>query len=160
MDYRWTVAIVLRDEIWPLNPIGVSALSTDTWLDRRIRNVAGVSDPGEGTNRVGGGERQGIWHTFTSSKHRITHRTHSQRNDTTMAHVHPSVRTQPSLLKQFGNFTNSSAGLEKTLRLIHALCVIAAEVCVDSVTIKRCLIAQSQLALGEHYPLAITKYQF
>lgn len=75
-----------------------------------------------------------------------------------MAHIHPSrVGARPSLLKQFVNFTNSSAGLEKTLRLIHALCIIAAEVCMDSVTIKRYLIAQSQLALGERHQLAITE---
>ncbi|RJE22666.1 PEX11 domain protein [Aspergillus sclerotialis] len=61
-----------------------------------------------------------------------------------------SARPRVSLLKKFTNFTNSSAGLEKTLRLIHALALVAAEICVDNVTITRCLIAQSQIALGEY----------
>ena len=65
-----------------------------------------------------------------------------------MAYLCPA-RPQASLLKQFTNFTNSSAGLEKTLRLIHALVLVAAELCIDKVTVTRCLIAQSQLALGK-----------
>ena len=65
-----------------------------------------------------------------------------------MTDLRPS-RPRASLLKQFANFTNSSAGLEKTLRLIHALALVAAEICVDNVTITRCLIAQSQIALGK-----------
>lgn len=54
-----------------------------------------------------------------------------------------------SLVKQFANFTDSTAGLEKTLRLIQALCSVVSEVTLDTVLAKRCLIAKSQLALCE-----------
>ena len=51
------------------------------------------------------------------------------------------------LIKQFTNFTGSTAGLEKTLRLIQALCQIVSEVTLDGALAKRCLIVKSQLAL-------------
>lgn len=60
-----------------------------------------------------------------------------------------SARPRLSLPKKFANFNNSSAGLDLTLRLIQALAQIAAEVCIDSATVIRCVIAKSQLALGE-----------
>jgi hypothetical protein len=65
-----------------------------------------------------------------------------------MAHVH-SARPRVSLPKQLANFTNSSAGLDLTLRLIQALAQVAAEVCIDNATVMRCMTAKSQLALGE-----------
>jgi hypothetical protein len=65
-----------------------------------------------------------------------------------MAHLH-SAHPRTSLSKQLVNFTNSSAGLEKTLRLIQALAQIAAEVCIDNATAMRYLMAKSQLALCE-----------
>ncbi|RJE24116.1 PEX11 domain protein [Aspergillus sclerotialis] len=58
---------------------------------------------------------------------------------------------RPSLLKQFANFTDSTAGLEKTLRLIQALCQIVSEVTLDNALAKRCLIVKSQLALSRRY---------
>lgn len=60
-----------------------------------------------------------------------------------------SARPRVSLPKKFANFNNSGAGLNLTLRLIQALAQIAAEVCIDSATVIRCVIAKSQLALGE-----------
>lgn len=65
-----------------------------------------------------------------------------------MAQLHPA-RRRASLAKQFANFTNSTAGLDLTLRLIQALAQIAVEVSIDSATAKQCLMAKSQLALGE-----------
>lgn len=62
-----------------------------------------------------------------------------------MAQLRPAPR--PSVIKQFSNFTNSTVGLEKTLRLIQALAQLAAEVSTDNVLAKRCLIAKSHLAL-------------
>ncbi|KAL4889483.1 peroxisomal biogenesis factor 11 [Aspergillus ambiguus] len=67
-----------------------------------------------------------------------------------MAHA-TVVYSRPSLLKQLVNFTSVTAGLEKTLRLIQALALIAAEVSLDHVTATRCSIAMSQLALGRRY---------
>lgn len=55
----------------------------------------------------------------------------------------------PSLIKQFANFTDSTIGLEKTLRLIQALAQLVAEITTDHVLATRCLIAKSQLALCE-----------
>ena len=57
---------------------------------------------------------------------------------------------QPSLVQQFANFTKTTAGLEKTLRLIQALAQIIAEVSShDVVTAARWSTAKSQLALSE-----------
>ena len=57
---------------------------------------------------------------------------------------------QPSLVQQFANFTKTTAGLEKTLRLIQALAQIIAEVSShDVVTAARCSTAKSQLALSK-----------
>lgn len=66
-----------------------------------------------------------------------------------MAQVHP-----PSLLNQFLNFTDATAGLEKTLRLIQAVITVVAELHGNNVTVAKCLIAKSQLALGtsDRYP--------
>jgi hypothetical protein len=51
-------------------------------------------------------------------------------------------------LKQFTNFTSTSAGLERVVRLVQALAQIAAEVTVHNVIAARCLVAKSQLGLG------------
>lgn len=57
---------------------------------------------------------------------------------------------QPSLVQQFANFTKTTAGLEKTLRLIQALAQIIAEVSShDVMTAARWSTAKSQLALSE-----------
>lgn len=59
-------------------------------------------------------------------------------------------KAQQSLAQQFANFTNTTAGLEKTLRLIQALAQIIAEVSShDVVTAARWSTAKSQLALSE-----------
>lgn len=50
--------------------------------------------------------------------------------------------------RQLANFTNTTTGLDLTLRLLQALTLVAAEVCVDDVTVKGCLVATSQLNLG------------
>lgn len=54
-----------------------------------------------------------------------------------------------ALPKQLANFTNSTGGLDLTLRLIQAVAIVAAHVLVDNVTVKQCWHAVSQLALGE-----------
>lgn len=67
--------------------------------------------------------------------------------------AHPAPR-RAALPKQLANFTNSTAGLDLTLRLIQAVTVVAAHLLVDNVTVKRCWIAVSQLTLGEFTTLA------
>ncbi|KFY06620.1 hypothetical protein V492_07911 [Pseudogymnoascus sp. VKM F-4246] len=67
-----------------------------------------------------------------------------------MAHLH-SAHPRVSLSKQFASFTNSTAGLDLTLRLVHALTLIAAEVCIDNDFVVACVTAASQLALGRRY---------
>ncbi|RMJ23869.1 PEX11 domain protein [Aspergillus sp. HF37] len=54
-------------------------------------------------------------------------------------------------LKQFANFTSTSAGLERVLRLVQALVQVAAEVTVHNVIAARCLVAKSQLGLARRY---------
>jgi hypothetical protein len=71
-----------------------------------------------------------------------------------MAHVQPA-RLQAPLSKRFANFTNSTAGLDLTLRLIHALSIIAAEVFIDDALVVGCVTAASQLALGGLIPISI-----
>lgn len=72
-----------------------------------------------------------------------------------MAHSNSQrwLKTSPSLPKQLANFTSSTTGLDLTLRLIQALAQIAVELCVDKDTVIKCVIAKSQLALGEYYIL-------
>ncbi|KAL1959322.1 hypothetical protein VTO42DRAFT_2509 [Malbranchea cinnamomea] len=60
-------------------------------------------------------------------------------------------RRRPSLPRQFANFTNRTAGLDLTLRMIQALAMIAAEVLVDKATVVRCETATVQLALARRY---------
>lgn len=69
-----------------------------------------------------------------------------------------SVQPRASFPKQLANFTNSCSGLDLTLRLINALALVAAEICVDDETVKRCIIAASQLGLGEF--LVVPIYNF
>lgn len=71
-----------------------------------------------------------------------------------MAHLQPA-RPRVSLSKKFANFTNSTAGLDLTLRLIHALSIIAAEVFIDNDIVVGCVTAASQLALGELISISI-----
>lgn len=54
-----------------------------------------------------------------------------------------------SLPKQLANFTNTTAGMDMTLRLLQALAMIAAVVCQDKPTVVMSSIAASQLALGK-----------
>lgn len=65
-----------------------------------------------------------------------------------MATPHP-VQPRATFPKQLANWTNSAAGLDLTLRLIHALALIATEICVDDVSLERSVIAAEQLGLGE-----------
>lgn len=53
-----------------------------------------------------------------------------------------------SLPKHFANFTNSTAGLDLTLRLIHAIVIIAADVSSDVDIVKTSLMANLQIGLG------------
>ncbi|GAD94313.1 conserved hypothetical protein [Paecilomyces variotii No. 5] len=61
------------------------------------------------------------------------------------------VGRRESLPKQFANFVNSTGGLDLTLRLVHALVLIAAELNLDNATVTKCAIAASQLALARRY---------
>lgn len=54
-----------------------------------------------------------------------------------------------SLPKQLANFTNTTAGMDMTLRLLQALAMIATVVCQDKPTVVMSSIAASQLALGK-----------
>ncbi|KKK25484.1 hypothetical protein ARAM_002062 [Aspergillus rambellii] len=60
-------------------------------------------------------------------------------------------KRKPTMLRQFTKFTRTSAGLEKTLRLIQALCHVAIEVSNDSVSVSKLLLAKSQIALSRRY---------
>lgn len=62
-----------------------------------------------------------------------------------------STAPRAALPKQLANFTNSTGGLDLTLRLIQAVSIVAAHVLVDSVSVKRCWLAVSQLALGKFH---------
>lgn len=66
-----------------------------------------------------------------------------------------SAHPRASLLKQFVNFANSTAGLDYTLRLIQALAMVAAELYNDHGISVKCLTASSQLAFGEFIVLCI-----
>lgn len=55
--------------------------------------------------------------------------------------------TRPSKITQFANFTRTSAGLEKTLRLIQAVAQIATEVSIDRSVATQWGAAKGQLAL-------------
>lgn len=65
-----------------------------------------------------------------------------------MANSH-SLKLRASFPKQLANWANSAGGLDLTLRLIHALSLIAAEICVDDVIVEKSIIATEQLGLGE-----------
>ena len=54
-----------------------------------------------------------------------------------------------SLIRQFADFTNTTAGLDLTLRLIHALAIVGAETLNGDAAVKGCATATLQLALGE-----------
>ncbi|KAH8424866.1 PEX11 domain protein [Aspergillus melleus] len=62
-----------------------------------------------------------------------------------------SLVSRPSKFTQFANFTRTSAGLEKTLRLIQAVAQIAAEVTIDRTVAKRWDAAKGQLALTRRF---------
>ena len=57
-------------------------------------------------------------------------------------------RPRASLPKQLANFTNSSAGLDLTLRLVHSMVLIGSGINLSSATVMRCSIAASQIDLG------------
>ncbi|KFH42503.1 hypothetical protein ACRE_067470 [Hapsidospora chrysogenum ATCC 11550] len=69
--------------------------------------------------------------------------------------AHPAAPRRAAvapLPKQLANFTNSTDGLDLTLRLIQAVTVVAAHLLVvDNVAVERCWIAVSQLALARRY---------
>jgi hypothetical protein len=53
-----------------------------------------------------------------------------------------------SLPKQLANFTNSTAGLDLTLRLLHSMALIGTEIDFDNATVMRCAVAASQIGIG------------
>ncbi|KAK2765099.1 hypothetical protein FQN54_008798 [Arachnomyces sp. PD_36] len=63
----------------------------------------------------------------------------------------PPSQPRASLPKQLANFTNSAAGLDLTLRLIHALAIVGAEISTDDVIVEKCIIATAQLGLARRY---------
>ncbi|KAF7594419.1 hypothetical protein BBP40_009239 [Aspergillus hancockii] len=60
-------------------------------------------------------------------------------------------KPKASLIQQFSNFTRTSVGLEKTLRLIQALAQITVELEIDPTSTTRWATAKSQLALTRRY---------
>ncbi|KAL1868387.1 hypothetical protein Plec18167_008313 [Paecilomyces lecythidis] len=64
-----------------------------------------------------------------------------------------ALPSSAGIVKQFTNFTNNGAGLEKTLRLVQALSQVGAEVLVDidEGLAKRCVIAKGQITLSRRY---------
>ncbi|KAH8695226.1 peroxisomal biogenesis factor 11 [Talaromyces proteolyticus] len=56
-----------------------------------------------------------------------------------------------SLPKQLANFTNSTAGLDLGLRLLHALTLIGTGVDLDNATVMRCSVAAAQIGLARRY---------
>lgn len=58
------------------------------------------------------------------------------------------AHSRASLPKQLANFTNSTAGLDLTLRLLHSLALIGTEIDFDNATVMRCSVAASQIGLG------------
>jgi hypothetical protein len=62
-----------------------------------------------------------------------------------------SAHSRASLPKQLANFTNTTAGLDLTLRLIHSLVLIGSEVGFDNAAAMRCSIAASQIGLGRFF---------
>lgn len=66
-----------------------------------------------------------------------------------MAQLSVQARSRASVAKQLANFTNSTAGLDLTLRLFHSLVLIGAELDFDKDTVLRCSIAASQIGLGQ-----------
>ncbi|OKO94334.1 hypothetical protein PENSUB_11601 [Penicillium subrubescens] len=58
-----------------------------------------------------------------------------------------SAHSRASLPKQLANFTNTTAGLDLTLRLFHSLVLIGTQIDFDNVTVMRCSIAASQIGL-------------
>ncbi|KAJ5176969.1 uncharacterized protein N7482_002846 [Penicillium canariense] len=67
-----------------------------------------------------------------------------------MAQLSPT-RSRASLPKQLANFTNSTAGLDLTLRLFHSLALIGSGLEFDDTTVMRCSIAASQIGLARRY---------
>lgn len=65
-----------------------------------------------------------------------------------MAQLSPA-HSRASLPKQLANFTNSTASLDLTLRLLHSLALIGIEIDFDNATVMRCSVAASQIGLGE-----------
>lgn len=57
-------------------------------------------------------------------------------------------RPRASLPRQLANFTNSSAGLDLTLRLFHSMVLIGSGINLNSATVMGCSIAASQIDLG------------
>ncbi|PLB47699.1 hypothetical protein P170DRAFT_409935 [Aspergillus steynii IBT 23096] len=62
-----------------------------------------------------------------------------------------SLIQPPSKITQFANFTRSSAGLEKTLRLIQAVAQIVADVAADRTVASQWGLAKGQLALSRRF---------
>jgi hypothetical protein len=62
-----------------------------------------------------------------------------------------SAHSRASLPKQLANFTNTTAGLDLTLRLFHSLVLIGTQIDFDNVTVMRCSIAASQIGLGRSF---------
>lgn len=69
-------------------------------------------------------------------------------------------KPKPNLLRQFANFTRTTAGLEKTCRLIQSLAQLAIELDITpgSTTTAQWQTARSQIALSKsHKPLRKNK---
>lgn len=59
-----------------------------------------------------------------------------------------TTRPRASLAKQFANFTNSTAGLDLTLRFLHSIAIIVSETGKDKEIVAMANIANMQINLG------------
>lgn len=71
-----------------------------------------------------------------------------------------TARSRASLSKQLANFTNSTAGLDLTLRLFHSLALIGTEIGLDDVAVLRCSVAASQIGLGKFFMVSSVIFQY
>ncbi|KAJ5143142.1 uncharacterized protein N7515_001929 [Penicillium bovifimosum] len=56
-----------------------------------------------------------------------------------------------SLSRQLANFTNSTAGLDLTLRFFHSLALLGTQLKFSNATVLKCSVAASQIGLGRRY---------
>lgn len=71
-----------------------------------------------------------------------------------------AARPRASIPQQLTNFTNSTAGLDLTLRLFHALALIGTHVDLDNAIAMRCAVAASQIGLGVFIAVSSVAFRY